>query len=249
MVIFYLIQVKNHLEVIKSYLLKTSIKLSLKNGIIVQGENPLALMIIIYEIFKKEIYTATPLSIGVNDIVVDIGANVGIFSIFAAKKTSNFVYAYEPFPQSFENIKKNAKNNSLNNIKVFNQAVSSRIGEAKLYIADQDSGNLLFDYNLKGRLKKYIKVKTITLEKIFRSQKLSKIDFLKIDCEGSEGDIFLSTPDEIFKNIYQIAIEFHDNVSKLTHVQIIDKLTHLKYKTKIRMERNSPFGYIYAWKN
>ena len=50
-----------------------------------------------YEIFIKNIYLPDYLSIGENDIVIDIGANIGLFSLFAAKYTKNKIFAIEPF--------------------------------------------------------------------------------------------------------------------------------------------------------
>ena len=51
-------------------------------------------------------YNPLHLHIERNDIVVDIGANIGIFTVFAASITRKTVYAFEPFPNNFEVLRK-----------------------------------------------------------------------------------------------------------------------------------------------
>lgn len=196
------------------------------------------------EIFFRRVYNPKGFEIGEDDVVVDIGANVGVFTAFAANKTENAIYAYEPFLKNFEVLKLNTKD--LRQVNCFCEAVSRKAGKQKLYLDGDYTVGILFDRNIHGKLTKNVLVKTTTLKKIFRDNKLKKIDFLKIDAEGSEGDILKYTPLAYLKKINKIALEFHDNVSCLKHEGIIKLLKSAGFVTKLNWQKGSFFGYIYG---
>ncbi|MFZ1721378.1 MAG: FkbM family methyltransferase [Microgenomates group bacterium] len=246
---FYLIKnYKNSLQILFFRKKKTIKQISLRNGITFVGNQKSQLLEITTEIFFDQVYTFK-IKINQGDIVVDIGANIGVFSVFAASNGASHVFAYEPFPENIKLIKKNSKLNGYRTIVTTQAAVSDKLGQSKLYLGSVDSGNLLFDHNSEGKLSTYVQVPTVTLESIFKTHHLSQIDFLKIDCEGSEGAIFQSTPDRIWKKIERIALEFHDNVSIIHHAEIEKRLSKLGYKTDIVANPDSPFGYIYAFRS
>ena len=139
--------------------------------------------------------------------IIDIGAHIGAFSILAAKMTSNGkIFSYEPDRENFAMLDKNIKINHLEKrITAFQLGVGKKRGEAEFYLDKKNSGMHSF-YNKKGKL---IKIKTITLADVFKSNKVKKCDFLKMDCEGAEYEIFYSTPRECFRKIKYIAMEYH----------------------------------------
>ncbi len=198
------------------------------------------------EIFIDQVYLPNGWSINVDDVIVDIGANIGIFSIFAALKTKNKIFAFEPFPENFEFLKHNIKRNNLNNISVNCLAVSDKDGTEKLYISEISGGHLLFDHNKKGELNRYVEVPSKTLETIIKENSLKKINFLKMDCEGSEGQILNATPSSCFEIIEKIAIEFHDNVSSLNHDEIINLLENCGFNCSLNFDGKTSFGYLFA---
>lgn len=239
--------VKNYKNSIHIFLSrKKSIQqIELRNGISFVGNKNSQLLEITNEIFFNQVYTSK-VKIDPGDVVVDIGANIGIFSVYAAFQGASRVYAYEPFLENIRLIKKNQKLNGFYNIIPIQAAVSSKNGRSKLYLGSVDSGNLLFNHNTEGKLSRCIEVSTVTLEDIFKTQYLARIDFLKIDCEGSEGAIIKSTPQAVWKKVTKIALEFHDNVSNIHHQGIEKKFQKLGYITETITHPNSPFGYIYA---
>ncbi len=235
---------KNSIHILLSR--KKSVQqIELRNGISFVGNKNSQLLEITNEIFFNQVYISK-VKIDPGDIVVDIGANIGIFSVYAVFQGASQVYAYEPFLENIKLIKKNQKLNGFSNIVSVQAAVSSKKGRSKLYLGSVDSGNLLFNHNTEGRLSKYIEVFTVTLEDIFKTHRLHRIDFLKIDCEGSEGAIMKSTPPAVWKKVTKIALEFHDNVSSIHHQDIEKKFQNLGYITETIAHPNSPFGYIYA---
>lgn len=219
----------------------------LRNGIKIFGGYNSNIPDLVYEIFIKSFYFYEKLQIYKNDVVMDIGANIGVFSIFAAKKGASKIYSIEPIYSNCELIRKNFKVNKFALPIIINRAVVNKIGTTKFYLGNLDSHGTVSDHNHKGKFTDAIKVKTTTLEHIFEKQKIRKIDFLKIDCEGSEGEIVKSTKKSIWDRINKISMEYHDDASSLSHKQIGRVLRKMKFKVKIK-PTGKFFGYIYAWK-
>lgn len=226
---------------------KSSEKLILRNGIelYAPGNHPLIEMA--SEIFCHRCYTSHNLLIDSNDIVVDIGANIGIFSILAANQTNNLIYAFEPVPENVKLLKKNIRANGLKNVNVNEIAVCSSPGPKKLYLNNNAGGHSLFDHNKSEPLKNCLTIAATTLQDILDRNNLARVNFLKIDCEGAEGVILKSTAREYLQKIEQIALEFHDNVSVLNHCQIQDILHQAGFATRLKWDGQSPFGLIYAF--
>lgn len=158
------------------------------------------------------------------------------------------MYAFEPFPRNVEFLDRNIRTNGVHNVTTHCVAVSDKIGSAKLFLSRISGGHLLFDHNIKGKLEKYVKVPTITLQRMMDDNCLEQIDFLKLDCEGSEGSILMSTPRDYLQRVRKIAMEFHDNASQLKHDEIQKLLKEIGFVTKLNWNGKSPFGYLYATK-
>ena len=111
-----------------------------------------------------------------NDVVIDIGAHVGYFTLYAAKKAQNGkVISFEPTKESFLVLKNNVEINNFKNIIINNLAVSKTSKKITLFV-DKKYGisNTLYKNN--EGLEKEI-VQTITLDEIYKKFNLKKIDF------------------------------------------------------------------------
>jgi FkbM family methyltransferase len=121
------------------------------------------------------------------DIVIDIGANIGYYTLIFAQLagTTGKVFAFEPEPKNFELLQKNVKVNDYSNTINENYAVSDSNGNVSLFLAKNGIvGHRIsnFDINLNSIL-----VKKITLDDYFTKLNLiDKINFVKIDVEGFE---------------------------------------------------------------
>lgn len=117
--------------------------------------------------------------------VVDLGANVGYYTLIMARLVDKGkVYAFEPDPTNFSLLKKNVEANGYKNVVLVNKAVSDKSQKVKLYLSEDNlGGHHLHKY---GEYKKYTTVNTITLDEFFSKNNV-KIDFIKMDIEGSEA--------------------------------------------------------------
>lgn len=143
-------------------------------------------------------------------VVVDVGANIGIYTLISGNQVGDLgrVYSFEPTPRTFEILKNNIQVNGLleTNRIILNQiAVSDKKGIAKFSVYSNNSGhNTLFPKDEDDYL---IDVNTDTLDNILRDEK--RIDVVKIDAEGAEPYILRGMKDIIARNPHiTIFIEF-----------------------------------------
>lgn len=249
---FYLRVVRNYKnwwEVVRCRLsYRPLLQLQLRNGIRIHGDKDSQLLAITDEIFFDRVYLNKNLHISPGDTVVDIGGNIGVFTLFASRLGAEKIFVFEPFPANVHLIRKNIRENFLKNVSIVQSAVSDKNGTAKLYLGHHNAGHLLFDRNSVGQLENYISVPTTTLNALIKDHHMGKIDFLKLDCEGSEGAILNSSPPQVWKKIKQVAIEYHDNVSSLNHTEIEKRLVDFGFTTEVSSDEGSEFGYVYGWR-
>jgi FkbM family methyltransferase len=120
--------------------------------------------------------------------VIDVGANMGIFTTLFARLVGKkgFVYAFEPEPANIALLKKNIAFNKYENVKVEEKAVSNKAGKINLYICDGHNGGHRIRKPLNdARFKESIEIEAISIDNYFEGSD-AKIDFVKIDVEGAE---------------------------------------------------------------
>lgn len=164
--------------------------------------------------------------------IIDVGASIGIYTIFFAKMVGNTgkVYAFEPEPRNFELLKKNIKINGFKNVILENKAVSNVSGFVKIEIANNIANHRITSDNSKTTFD----VPSVSIDDYFKD-KSEKIDFIKIDTEGYDGYVLLGAKDTISKNNFiQILTEFHVKFMREAGLEPIDFLQILKkFKMKI----------------
>jgi FkbM family methyltransferase len=147
------------------------------------------------EIFVNKIYEKIT-SVKDGDIVVDIGANVGAFGYSIKDKNLKKIYCVEPSNGLIETLNKNLSGMPLI---VINKAISS---------SNEDNINLPNRHNIFGHIGS--DYSTITFKKFIKDNDISSIDFLKIDCEGGEYEIFNEeNKNYIINNVKNVALEWH----------------------------------------
>ena len=150
------------------------------------------------------------------DEVIDIGANIGSFSILVSSDVDK-VFSYEPSSSTFEMFNKNIEENGISNVFAFNEAVSDRKGDVSFFI---NEGSPTSSTEIDGKGEE-ITVKSTTLEKIIEKVELNKC-LLKIDCEGAEFPIINSTSPKILSKFAEILMEVHLKAGE--EKEIFDKL-------------------------
>ena len=172
------------------------------------------------------------------DVVLDIGANFGFFACYAIENNAKKIYAVEPFPTAYENVKKLSEKFPIVPI---NKAVSSKIDGVTMSLKTGDSAaNCLTDYNdIFNNDGEQILVETININDLINSID-SHINLLKIDCEGSELDVFETITSENLNKISKLVIETHsDYIDNFIRNKLIEHNFKIKNKGNILFATNS----------
>lgn len=125
------------------------------------------------------------------DVVVDVGAHWGYFTLVAATLCGETgrVIAFEPDPRNVSILTKNLQANHLGNVDVVLKAVSDREGPAKLFLSRDSSGNSLNSVPPGAELSlgqdDHLAVETVTLDS-FLAPPCRKPTLVKVDIEGGE---------------------------------------------------------------
>lgn len=128
------------------------------------------------------------------DVVIDVGAYIGYFSLLAAKIVGDdgFVYLFEPIPQNFQRILKNLEVNQANNVKAYNLGLSDREEILSFSVpweipAESSLAGSWVELKSNAKLTKdLIEAKLVPLDQFCKNIGLHKIDVIKVDVEGSE---------------------------------------------------------------
>ena len=155
------------------------------------------------------------------DIVVDIGAHMGRYTIPSAKSVgvSGKVIAVEAHPYNFGILQHNLKLNKLTNVSLLNSAAYSKKANLKLYLPDEDLGYTMHHSVMTNYLstkynneieRKYIEVEADTLDNLLKSSGITTVNWIKIDVEGAEYEVLKGAREILSTNKpISILVEVH----------------------------------------
>lgn len=216
--------------------------IGLRNGLKFKV-NSLHNLIQLKEIFLDEEYKCSMTN---PDIIIDIGANFGDSSVYYAKNYPNSqIYAFEPGKVNRQLIN-NLKINEIRNVVFFSKGIGPKNGNVVFY--DNRTSGLSSIFNIRKGAKKRV-VQMITLSSLFKKLKISKCNLLKMDCEGAEYEVLMSLKPDILNKIRNFVIEYHDGLTKYSHLDLINFFKENKYKYRIKKHKiEANIGIIYASK-
>lgn len=199
--------------------------------------------IIFWLIFARQHYPVAPSS----RVVLDIGANIGIFTLYAARKAPQArIIAVEPFPDTFERLGDLVAVNRLGDRVIsVNCAIASKAGDqtmdsaanipsqyrrihapetASLNVSHRGPAALAPDEN-------GVPIRTETLETVLDRVGVSAVDFVKMNIHGSEYDVLLSTPSGVLRRCRRIAVQYHELPAEMNlgKEQIFERLRSLGF--------------------
>ncbi len=159
-------------------------------------------------------------------VFYDVGANVGYYSLLAAKYVDNTgeVIAFEPFPKNIEYLSHHILLNRLTNIKIIPKALSDHSGKDKFFCGNEASSCHI---NPEGN----IEVTVSTLDAILKEESIRPPDIIKVDIEGSEIDFLKGAVNILKINSPLIFMAVH---SPQLFVLLFKTITELKLPYVIR---------------
>jgi FkbM family methyltransferase len=148
------------------------------------------------------------------NVILDVGANIGVFSIYAACMAPRaVVHAYEPMLNNFELLQNNIQRNNLQGrIHAHPLGFAARREKRDLFLSDIHVGHTLFS---RGHEHDHVSIDCISLKDALDDNQIETCDLLKLDCEGAEFECLYNTPDDYLARIRRIRLEYHEHVSAL----------------------------------
>ncbi|WP_432969474.1 FkbM family methyltransferase [Dactylosporangium sp. CA-233914] len=193
------------------------------------------------EIFRHETYSLA----GLPDapVVVDVGANVGLFSLYTKQvRPKARVLAFEPAPENLEAMRLNVELHDVTDVTVHECGLGSRTGEATFTYYPNLPGNSTFTPQDKAMAKDLMAARIgresteqlyTPTELVVRVERLSRVlaehhpdvdtvDLLKIDVEGTELDVLLGIDDADWPKVRAVELEVQDTAgSRLADIETL----------------------------
>ena len=176
-------------------------------------------------------------------VIIDIGAHIGTFSLLASSKVRHGkVYAVEASEESFNLLRINVALNRCANISVHHLAMADKEGTYMLYHDTDNHGHS----TVKRISKSSETVKSCTLSTFLERNRINECHFMKLNCEGGEFPILLSTPNNVLQRFGTIVVRYHcDLWSNHTEDDLISHLESSGFNCVIRKESKKR-GWIIA---
>lgn len=179
--------------------------------------------------------------------VVDIGAGLGDFTVFAAQRAPHGrVFAFEPAPDSVALLEKNLSLNGVQNVQIFPCAVSHVAGTLQLDV----SGGVAVQYRTVGEARTpagKIEVRSLALADVLADLPGGVCDFLKMDCEGAEYEMLLNLDDAALGRIRRVCLEYHEFVTPYSHTHLAEFFRAKGWQVQVSPSQvRRELGFLYA---
>jgi len=163
----------------------------------------------VVELWLEHVYTARFYRPADGDVIVDAGANVGLFAIQIARQNRRCrVIALEPFAENFSYLKANIARACPETVTCSEAALGAKFSKGQM----QAVGSRSLDHVLQIESSAADGIPVIPLAGLFELARAQEIDFLKVDIEGSEHDVFAAASSDLIGRFKRIAMEYHDQI-------------------------------------
>ena len=186
-----------------------------------------------YSLVAEGPYELGKVNLSSGDVVLDLGSNLGLFSVYAVSKGC-VSYAFEPSSALYEILE---RHNTLNGskIKVVPYAASNAVGQATFYLdANMSCNNSLLADQVNGG--SALTIQQTTIDEFVKQEKLERVDFIKADIEGAER-LMLEGAQQTLKN-------FAPKLALCTYHLPDDK----EVLTELILKANPNYKIEYKWK-
>lgn len=187
--------------------------------------------VVVREIWCENVYEVYDGDLADTGIVVDLGANIGAFTLYAAKLGAKKVIAVEPEPHNVEILRKNIADNQHNvpNCEFIVDTHGINDGKFTKAFINDNHGDSVVGYQ-KTMEKDQQQISMISLQQLFDTYELEYIDVLKIDIEGHEGSVIRGASEALLNLCRYITVEYDQHANELgSIVEKLSKTHQIKY--------------------
>lgn len=157
------------------------------------------------------------------DVFIDVGAHIGKYSLQVAEKVGKegLVIAIEPMPECYEALEENILLNKFNNIIPLNCAAWDKDSTLKLFIGDSTGTNSIkFNMGLG-----HLDVKARALDNLLEEMKVERVEWIKIDVEGSEYEVLRGLVKTLEEHSPKLIVE----IKEPNKEKVLNMMKKLKY--------------------
>jgi FkbM family methyltransferase len=180
-------------------------------------------------------------------MVLDIGANVGMFSNYIAMRGAKYIHAIEPTQKAYEQLKKQLY--YYNNVKCHKIGIDKENGQKTLFTNNENSTISSFLHKTSADINEEL-ITMYTLASFYANNNIERIDLIKMDIEGMEYDIFDSTSDNDILRCEKYLVEYHLNSLQNNRAEnLINRFKKLGYELEIHPDNvEDTQGFFFAQK-
>ena len=175
-----------------------------------------------------------------NKDIIDAGAFTGDTSLPLSKRTTKNVYAFEPFKDSFEILKKNISDNNIENIIPVNKSLGNINGERSLFLSGNNVQGITSDATLRS-YDNEINVQETTIDTFVEENNL-EVGFITIDVEGAEMDLLEGAINTIKTQKPLLYISMYHKVSD--YFDIIPWVANLDLGYEFNITKENPWTFL-----
>lgn len=176
----------------------------------------------ILEVWHDQVYTGAFYTPKPGDVVIDAGANVGLFAVWFARANPECrLIAFEPFAENFALLLKNRAAAGVANLQVYQAALGRATGYGRM----EAVGARSLDHRMvQSAEPRDDAVPIYSFADVLRLAQAPRIALFKIDIEGSEYDLFDQADSADLARVDRLAIEYHDNIRPRTLERLRSRL-------------------------
>lgn len=182
------------------------------------------------------------------DTIVDIGANVGYYSLLASKLVGEggAVISIEASPTIADRLRRNISDNGYGNVRVANVAVSDRLGTVTLYAGPISNSGLTTTVARPGFSASH-QIDAMPLDEILSGDELKRVTFIKIDVEGAECPVLQRILDRLdgYPRLSRIVVEASVREAGDVWHDLFVRMLRSGFSASVVQNRNDFGEYLY----
>lgn len=221
---------------------------------------------VVEEVFVERQYAREGFAIGEADTVLDVGANVGIFALWAAPQApGGRIVSIEPIPDLAACLDASLRENSIHNVSLVRKALGAP--DRTIELSYYPGFNIIshrsdFRRPAYARAKMYLKnfrtwsrpqrvrAECVSICQLLDDHAVERVNFAKIDCEGGEYEILRGMRPHDWRRFEHLVIEFHEYHEDQSHHEIVQILRDNDFDVSVEKDlityRLMRFGTIWA---
>lgn len=165
------------------------------------------------------------------NIIFDVGANIGYYTVQLAQNTKGTVYAFEPMDYQYKTLLRNLELNSLTNVHPIKKIVSDSVGKQRIYFSGMENTAASSVVN---KTDEFEEIPSVSLDGFCNENQIDQIDLIKIDVEGYEFNV-LKGLENMLKNqnishLFIEIVERHLNKADTSATEVFNLLKSNNYE-------------------